>query len=195
MPGIHPLNIDVTSPAEVARWRPLVNGLLVMPHLLWHFVLSLGVVVVVIPGWFAILSTGRLPDSWSDYVMGVLRYRWRIDAYLLGWTEPYPSFAPPAGHVDPGDYPAILYCARPLQRNRITVLWRVLLATPQYIVLFFVSLGAFFVLVVAWFAVLITGQWPDGMRRFALGWIRWVTRLRAYSLLVTDVYPPFAFEA
>jgi len=195
VPGIHPLNIEVISPAKVARWRPLVNGLLVVPHLLWYFVLSLGVVVVAVLGWFAILSTGRLPDSWSDYVMGVLRYRWRIDAYLFGWTGVYPSFAPPAGHVDPGDYPAILYCARPLQRNRLTVFWRAVLAVPHYIVLFLVSLAAFVALVVAWFAVLITGRWPVGMRRFAIAWLRWMTRVRAYSLLVTDVYPPFALEA
>src|SRR5580704_17215724 len=106
--GIYPLNLDVSSPPRVTRWRPLVNWLLVIPQEIWLFVLLLGAGVVAFVGWFAILFTGRLPDRWSDYNMAVLRYQWRVTAYLYAWTDRYPDFAPPAGHVDPGDYPAIL---------------------------------------------------------------------------------------
>jgi hypothetical protein len=173
----------------------LINWLLVIPHRLWFFVLFLGVGVVSFLGWFAIVFTGRIPDSWTDYVMGVLRYQWRTDAYLLAWSEPYPRFTPPAGYIDPGDYPAVLYCARPLTRNRVTVLFRAFLVIPHYILLSFVALAAFAVLVVAWFAVVITGRWPERMRRFAVGWLRWAARVEAYYFLVTDAYPPFSFEA
>jgi len=195
VPGIHPLNIDVISPSRVARWRPLVNWLLVVPHLLWHGLLSLGVAVVAFLGWFAIVLTGQLPDSWADYTMGVLRYQWRILAYLFGWAQQYPSFAPAAGYVDPGDYSAIFYCARVLPRRRLTVLIRAFLVIPHLLVLCFVSVAALVVLGIAWFAALITGRWPDRMRDFAVGWLRWTFRAQAYVLLVTDVFPPFGFEA
>jgi hypothetical protein len=173
----------------------LVNWLLVIPHRIWLLILLPGAAVVAFLGWFSIVFTNRLPDSWSDYVMAVLRYDWRIRAYLLAWVDRYPSFSPVAGHIDPGDYPAVLYCARPVQRRRVTVIFRALMVIPHYLALAVLSILAFVVLVVAWFAVLITGRWPESMRSFAMGWLRWTARVAAYSLLVTDVYPPFSLRA
>jgi hypothetical protein len=192
--GIYPLNLDVDSPPRVARWRPLINWLLVVPLEVWLLVLSFGAVVVVFLGWFAILLTGRLPDSWSDYIMAVLRYQWRITAYLYAWTDKYPEFSSPAGHIDPGDFPAVLYCARPLRRNRWTVFFRLLMVLPQVVVLYFVGIALSVVLLIAWFVVLFTGRWPQGMRRFSIGVSRWTTRVQAYFQLVTDEYPPFGFQ-
>ena len=58
--------------------------------------------------------------------------------------------------------------------------------------LFFLSIGAFFVVVVAWFAILFTGRYPRGLFDYVVGVGRWHNRVTAYALiLVTDVYPPF----
>ena len=189
--GSYPLGIDVTSPPEVERWRPLVNWLLVIPHQLWLLVLTLGANVLAFLGWFVILFTGRLPDTWSDFIVGVLRYQWRILAYLYAWTVEYPTFNPVPGHIDPGDYPAVLWCARAVERNRVTVLLRAILAIPQLVVLSVYGIAASVVLIVAWFAVLFTGRWPEGMRSFVIGYFRWQLRVYAYLYLLTDVYPPF----
>ncbi len=189
--GSYPLGIDVTGPPEVERWRPLVNWLLVIPHQLWLLVLTLGANVLAFLGWFVILFTGRLPDTWSDFIVGVLRYQWRILAYLYAWTVEYPTFNPVPGHIDPGDYPAVLWCARAVERNRVTVLLRAILAIPQLVVLSVYGIAASVVLIVAWFAVLFTGRWPEGMRSFVIGYFRWQLRVYAYLYLLTDVYPPF----
>lgn len=189
--GGYPLGIEVTSPPEVERWRPLVNWLLVIPHQLWFFVLTLGANVLAFLGWFVILFTGRLPDSWSDFIVGVLRYQWRILAYLYAWTVEYPSFSPVPGHIDPGDYPAVLWCARAVERNRLTVLLRAILAIPQLVVLYLYGIAASVILIVAWFAALFTGRWPQGMRSFVIGYFRWQLRVYGYLYLLTDVYPPF----
>jgi hypothetical protein len=59
-------------------------------------------------------------------------------------------------------------------------------------VLFFLGLAAFFVVVVAWFAILFTGRYPRGMFDFVEGVIRWQNRVIGYAVtLVTDEYPPF----
>jgi hypothetical protein len=144
-------------------------------------------------GWFAILFTGRLPDSWSDYLMAVLRLQWRVTAYLYAWTDHYPDFNPPAGHIDPGDYPAVLYCARPQHRNRVTVLLRLVMVIPQVLLLCFVDMALAAVLVIAWFAVLITGRWPPGLRKFSIGASCWQARVQAYIHFIADEYPPFGF--
>ena len=189
--GSYPLGIDVTSPAEVERWRPLVNWLLVIPHQVWASILMLGADVLAFLGWFVILFTGRLPDSWSDYIVGVLRYQWRILAYLYAWTVDYPSFNPVPGHIDPGDYPAVLWSARAVERNRLTVFFRAILAIPHFVVLYLYGIAASVVLIIAWFAVLFTGRWPEGMRNFAIGYFRWQLRVYGYLYLLIDVYPPF----
>lgn len=193
--GIHPLNLDVVGPATVARWRPLVNWILVIPQSVWLLVLALGAVAVAVVSWFSILLTGRMRSSWGDYQIAVLRYQWRVNAFLYAWTDRYAGFAPPAGYVDPGDFPAVLYCARPQHRNRVTVALRPVLLIPPYVVLYFVSIAAGAVLLVAWLVVLVTARWPSRMRRFVVGYLRWSSRVAGYGLLVTDEYPPFRFEA
>ncbi|MGH9095753.1 MAG: DUF4389 domain-containing protein, partial [Acidimicrobiales bacterium] len=74
----------------------------------------------------------------------------------------------------------------------MTVFFRALLAVPQLFVVYFVGLAAGVVAYVAWFAVLITGRWPVGMRRFFVGYQRWNMRLTAYLYLLVDDYPPFS---
>jgi hypothetical protein len=80
-------------------------------------------------------------------------------------------------------------------RNRLTVLLRFIWVIPAYVVVYFVGIAASVVLLLAWFIVLFTGRWPEGMRQFCIGYFRWNTRVQAYMFLLTDVYPPFRLEA
>jgi hypothetical protein len=191
----YPVNIEVDPLERVARWRPLFNWLLVIPLHVWLGILFLGAAVVTVFGWFAIVFTGRLPESFGNYLTGVIRYYLRETAYLYGLTDRYPGFSTPAGYVDPGDYQCYFYAARAERRNRATVAFRIILFIPQYIVLYLLTIVASIVLFLAWFAVLFTGRWPQGLRNFTIGYLRWSLRAAAYILLVTDQYPPFRLEA
>ena len=195
MSSSYPLNGEVVCTERVARWRPLVNWVLVIPVYLWVVVLGYGAAVVSLAGWFAILFTGRLPERLGDYLVAVLRYQWRVMAFLFGLTTSYPGFPVVAGYVDPGSYPAVLYSARPTARRRVTVAFRAVLVIPQLVVLYFVNLAAFVVLIIGWFAVLFAGRWPLGLRSFVIGWMRWTFRVNGYWYLIVDEYPPFGFEA
>jgi hypothetical protein len=190
----YPLNGEVVCAERVARWRPLVNWVLVIPLYLWVAVLGYGAVVVSLAGWFAIVFTGRLPERLGDYLVAVLRYQWRVLAFLFGLTASYPGFQVVAGYVDPGDYPAVLYSGRPTVRRRVTVVFRAALVIPQLAVLYFASLAAAVVLVIGWFAVLFAGRWPRRLRSFVIGWMRWTVRVNGYWSLVVDEYPPFGFQ-
>ena len=194
MSSSYPLNGEVVCTERVARWRPLVNWVLVIPLYLWVVVLGYGAAVVSLAGWFAILFTGRLPERLGDYLVAVLRYQWRVMAFLFGLTTSYPGFPVVAGYVDPGSYPAVLYSARPTARRRVTVAFRAVLVIPQLVVLYFVNLAAFVVLIIGWFAVLFAGRWPLGLRSFVIGWMRWTLRVNGYWSLIVDEYPPFGFQ-
>jgi hypothetical protein len=187
----YPLDIEATGPLRVARWRPLVLWLFALPLEVWAWLLGLGAAVVVFLSWWAVLLTGRMPRSFGDYLTGVLRYQWRLASYLYAFVDRFPGFATPAGDVDPGDFPAVLYCSRAGKQRRLGVLLRGLLALPQFVVVSFVLAAQALVLLVGWFVVLVTGRWPTRMREFAIGAFRWVLRVDAFVWLLTDVYPPF----
>ena len=97
----------------------------------------------------------------------------------------------PAGPPSP-DYPARLEIAYPAELNRWLPLVKWLLVIPHIVVLAFLFLGAFFAVIIAWFAILFTGRYPRGLFDYVVGVARWALRVSAYAtLLLTDRYPPF----
>lgn len=49
--------------------------------------------------------------------------------------------------------------------------------------------------IIAWFAIMITGSYPRGLFNYVVGVMRWGLRVSAYAfLLTTDRYPPFSLK-
>jgi hypothetical protein len=92
-------------------------------------------------------------------------------------------------------YPIVLEVDPAAPQNRLTVFFRLLMIIPQAIVLAFVGIAAYIVTIIAWFVILFTGTYPEGMLRFAIGALRWGIRVQGYAYLLTDRYPPFSLEA
>jgi hypothetical protein len=187
----YPVTVELDAPFEIARWRPFVHWLVAIPHfvVLYLYQLALGVLTVI--AFFAILFTGNIPLSMFDFMAGVYRYQWRVTSYIYFMRESYPSFAIEAGALDPGTDPARLSVLYPERLSRLLPLVKWLAALPNYFVLMFLGLAAFFVWGLGALAVLFTGRWPAGMRDFLVGVTRWSTRVNAYIGLLTDRYPPF----
>jgi hypothetical protein len=78
-----------------------------------------------------------------------------------------------------------------LERNRLTVFFRLLLAIPQAIWIALWSIAAYVAIVFAWFAALIFGRVPDGLHEFIARYLRALTHLSAYLFLLADPWPPF----
>ena len=100
----------------------------------------------------------------------------------------------PQASANPGAYPIQLEVDDPAPQSRLSVLLRIVFAIPQLIVVYFVGLALAVVTLVAWFAILITGSYPAGLLKFAIGASAWNNRVIAYIFLLTDKYPPFALE-
>jgi hypothetical protein len=105
-------------------------------------------------------------------------------------ASPAVAVLDPSGPPAPS-YPAGFEITYPSELNRWLPLVKWLLAIPHFIALFFVGIGAFFVLVYGFFGVLFTGRWPRGAFDFVVGTLRWYYRVLAYYHLMTDAYPPF----
>ena len=79
---------------DLNRWLPLVKWLLAIPHYIVLFFLGIAALFVVIVAWFAILFTGRYPKGLFNFVVGVMRWSLRVNAYaILLTTDEYPPFA------------------------------------------------------------------------------------------------------
>jgi len=137
-----------------------------------------------------ILFRKRYPRWWFDFAQELARFSTRIAAYVALLTDEYPSTVDQQRvHLDL-DYPD---AEADLNRGLPLVKW--FLAIPHFIVLFALSIAAFFVVVVAWFAILFTGRYPRALFDFVVGVARWWLRVEAYAfLLVTDRYPPFSLN-
>jgi len=182
------------SPLTVARWRVIGNYILAIPHLILLYILVLVSEIVAIAGWLVVVFTGKLPSGIGEFIAGVHRYQWRVATYILFLREPYPSFTLPSGYGDPGGDPAWFIVAPPERYSRLAVFFRVILAIPQLIFGFVLAIGLYVAWIIGFFAVLITGRWPEGLRKFVVGVEFWATRYNAWYFLLADQYPPFSIS-
>jgi Domain of unknown function (DUF4389) len=79
-----------------------------------------------------------------------------------------------------------------LQRNRLTVFFRLILAIPHLLWVTLWGVIAILAYIVNWFATLFMGRSPDGLHNFLATFLRYSTHVRAYVLLVADPFPGFA---
>ena len=137
-----------------------------------------------------ILFRMKYPRWWFDFARELARFSARVSAYLGLLTDRYPSTTDEqAVHLDI-DYPDV---ERDLNRWLPLVKW--ILAIPHYLVLVVLVFLALLAIIVAWFAILITGRYPRPLFDFVVGVGRWSLRVNAYAfLLVTDRYPPFSLR-
>jgi len=132
----------------------------------------------------------RYPRWWFDFARELTRFGARVGAYLALLTDRYPSTVEEQSVHLEIDYPDV---EGDLNRWLPLVKW--LLAIPHYIVLIVLWLVALVVIVIAWFAILVTGRYPRSLFDFVVGVGRWSLRVAAYAfLLLTDRYPPFSLR-
>jgi hypothetical protein len=105
----------------------------------------------------------------------------------------YQAFPGPAPTVI-SPPPVLIAVADPVPQRRLSVAFRLLLAVPHAFVLYWLAIAACFVGFLGWWGALFTGRLPQFAASYLSGYLRWSTRVSAYHLLLTDVYPPFAFE-
>jgi Domain of unknown function (DUF4389) len=63
---------------------------------------------------------------------------------------------------------------------------------PQFIVLLFVNIAAFFAVIAAWFVALVSGRLAGELREFIAGVLRWNLRVQSYFYFLTDTYPSYS---
>lgn len=185
----YPVRLEIDYPDHLSRLLIFVKWLLAFPHYIALFLLGIGAYVVLIISFFAVLITGKYPRGMFDYMVGFERWRVRVSAYVLLQTDRYPPFS----LADDPSYPVRLEVDYPerIANWRPLVNW--LLAIPVLIGAFVIAFIAEVVVIIAWFAILITGRFPQGMFDVVTIAFRWVTRATLFAYWATEAYPPFVW--
>ena len=206
----YPAKLDIDYPKSLNRLTTFFRVILVIPILFIYSILTgagtstttnntneqatissggivLGLTIVLV---LMILFRKRYPRWWYDFLLELNRFAMRISAYFLLLTDKYPSTVDKQSVRLDLEYPNV---NKDLQRGMPLIKW--LLASPHYIVLVFLVIGAIFATIIAWFAILFTGRYPRPLFDYVVGVNRWGLRVSAYTtLLITDEYPPFSLK-
>ena len=146
-----------------------------------------GTGLLFIPPLLMILFRRKYPRWWFDWNLELQRFINRVAIYFALLDDRYPSTDDQ--QAVRLDYP---YPDAQQDLNRWLPLVKWFLAIPHYLVLIVLYIGALFVIIAAWFAILFTGRHPRGLFDYLVGVGRWHNRVVGYAFtLVTDRYPPF----
>jgi hypothetical protein len=183
-----PILMWVAGPVPLRRATVAVRLLLVIPQLLACYLLGIAAAFVVVIGWLGALVTGRLPRFAAIYLAPYLRWYATVGAYLLFLIDEYPPLMPGAAV-----YPLRL-AVSPGKLNRLTVLFRGILAIPVAIVCLLLTPGlAVAVILIGWPAALIAGRLPASLHQAFAAVLRFGIRCNGYVYLLTGAYPAGLF--
>ena len=191
--GHHPVRFDVDYPDRPldrlsTAFRPFA-ALPILVVLATVAVTGGGVAagVLFLGPLLMILFRRKYPRWWFDWNVELMRFTNRVYAYGALLSDRYPSTDEKQYVKLELEYPD---AREDLSRWLPLVKW--FLATPHYVVLAVLSIGALFAVVAACFSILFTGRYPRALFNYVVGVMRWSNRVSAYAfVLATDKYPPF----
>ncbi len=156
------------------------------------YVLGAFSLVVDLLSWLVIVFTGKLPAGLAGVNCMLIRYGARVGTFMNFMRSSYPPMDFDASLEDNGKDPEVVVNISPEleNRSRLKVFFRFILLIPVFVVGFFWGFLSWLVGIVGFFAVLILGRWPEGMRNFLVGVTRFHVRVNTYFSLLTDRFPP-----
>jgi len=184
-PPEHPVRL-VGDAHDLRRSRVTVffRPLLALPHIIWLVLWAIVAVLAAIANWFVTLVRGTPAGPLHRFLSRFVRYQLHVYAFLYLAANPFPAFG---GRE--GTYPLDLVLPPPGRQNRWKTGFRIVLAIPAAIVNGAVESGLFVAAVLTWFAALVKGTAPWGLRNLMAYALRYQAQVNAYSLLLTDAYP------
>jgi hypothetical protein len=206
-----PVRVTVAdADLERSRVTVLFRLILAIPHLIVLAIFGLIAIFLAPFLWLATLLSGSAPDALADYFRMLVRYALQVYAYLYLTTARYPPWP---GTND--DYAIDVSFPPSAAQNRWGVAFRVVLALPALLLASaFAGGGAFggarsgaaeavlqtvgvaaAAAFLAWFACLVTGRMPQGLRDLQIYGLGYATQAYSYLFLLTDRYPNTAPRA
>ncbi|MGZ4419091.1 MAG: DUF4389 domain-containing protein [Gaiellaceae bacterium] len=202
----HPVQLVVEDDLRRNRLTVFFRLLLAIPHYIWVVLWSIATFFVAIVTWVITLFAGEPPAALHRFICSYIRYVTHLEAYLHLVGNPYPGFV-----GEEGEYPIDLRLPEPGPQNRWKTLFRMVLVLPALLVSSVLLGGGSYsasssnsggkasssgtgglataIAVLGWFASLVRGQMPKGLRDAGAYSLGYSAQTLAFLLFVTDRYP------
>jgi hypothetical protein len=184
---MYPAVFHILKPEHPSRLILLLRPFLLLPLCFWAIPYTMFMALVHLAAWGTAVIIGRNPQILWDFLEGYFRFTATLAAYALFLTDMYPPFT---GEAETRRGIGVLV-EYPPRLSRWTVLLRPLLLFPH----FFFSVGYTVVFLVVHVFSAVTILFAGRLAGWQFAWLRaffiYNARLRAYSLLLVDDYPPF----
>jgi hypothetical protein len=195
------VSLVVTDDLERGRWTVGLRALLAIPHYIWLFLWSVVAFLAALANWVGTLLLGRSPALLHRFLSAYVKYVTQLYAYLRIAANPYPSFDAPDG------YPVDVRIAPPARQNRLSVLFRIVLAIPALLLTQTLGGGVSTsfrsrspssfssnglggaVSVAGWFASIVQRRMPRGLRDVGAWSVGYGAQVWSYLLVLHDRYP------
>jgi hypothetical protein len=203
----HPIKLIVEDDLQRNRLTVFFRLILAIPHFIWIFLWTIAAIVAAIVNWVATLVQGQPPAGLHRFMCAYVRYLTHVNAYVGLVANPYPGFV-----GEEGEYPIDVTLPAPAAQPRWKTFFRIFLAVPALLLSTALGGGGSLNLssgnsrgmyrgqggggalgtvcaVLGWFATMVRGQMPKGLRDAGAYGVGYTAQTLAYLLLVTDRYP------
>jgi hypothetical protein len=189
------MKLEIAHQQRYSRGELLLRTFLgyfyiIIPHGFCLFFLSIWAMILHLVTFFIILFTGKYPKNNFYYFLNLFRWNLRVSARLYNLADDYPAFG-----LDAADSKTELDIAyrENVSRGKAALVfflgWLILI--PHLFCIYFLAIGAWFVMLISWFAVLFTGEYPAGLHEYMVKFLRWLMRISMYLYFMYPDYPPF----
>jgi hypothetical protein len=208
-----PVRLVVRDDLDRTRVTVFFRLFLAIPVLIWVALRGIAASFVAVVNWLAVLIQGEVPKGMHDFVASYIRYSTQVSAYLFLAADPYPWFRVQQ------DYPVDVEIDPPVRQGRWGGFFRLVLALPALILAaalgggfatgssgqgswtasnneesLWLSASSFggvaaAAAFLAWFAILVRGRSPRGLRDLTAYALGYGAQAGGYLLLLTPRYP------
>lgn len=180
---LHPVRLALDDDRRRSRLTVFFRLLLAIPHFVWLALWSVAAVLAAFANWLVALVRGRSAAPLHRFLAAYVRYSAHVTAFVCLVANPFPGFTGSPG------YPLDIAIDPPERQNRWNTLFRIVLALPAFAISG--ALGAVLAVlaVLGWFAALVTGRMPVGLRNLGAYAIRYSAQTHAYWLVLAGAYP------
>jgi hypothetical protein len=182
-PPFRPVRLAVTDDRRRSRLTTFFRFFLTVPHFVWISLWAVAAFFAAVANWFVVLVRGQSAQPLHRFLAAYIRYATHVGAFLFLVANPFPGFAGKPG------YPVDVHVDAPEPQSRWVTAFRLVLLFPALILngaLQWLLLAAGFG---GWFAVLVLGRMPKGLRNAGAHALRYSAQLNAYGAVLTDRYP------
>lgn len=191
------MKLTITHQDSYSRGQLLLRTLLGwlyigIPNGFLMFFVGIWAGILGFVAFWIVLFTGKYPENFFLFQIKFINWSLRLSAAMTHLVDGTPAIG-----INGTSEKVFLEVERPEKINQLLVLVRIIfgifyVAIPHGFCLFFRAIGAGVLMFLSWWAILITGKYPEKWHAFAVGTSRWTSRLQLYMGFFTDTYPPFS---